>query len=133
MRASLRRKFLLAIQTDAEAVFENKVWETRCIHCRSRLQVSAEGDALGHSTLEHVIPQAWFGEIAAKALCARVGNHADDPRNLALACTRCNHDKGKSHDARGPGNKRAIEVVTTLLEKRISRWHNIGLMESPTL
>jgi 5-methylcytosine-specific restriction endonuclease McrA len=125
MRASLRRKFLLAIQTDAEATLRESVWETRCIHCRSRLQLSVDGDALGHSTLEHVIPQAWFGELAAKALCARVGNDADDPRNLALACTRCNHDKGKSHDARGPANARALEVISALLERRVTRWREV--------
>jgi 5-methylcytosine-specific restriction endonuclease McrA len=122
MRPSLRRKFLLAIQTDAEAVLQDLVWETRCLHCRSRLQLRSDGEALGHSTLEHVIPQAWFSERAAKNLCAHVGNDADDPRNLALACTRCNHDKGKSHDARGPSDARAMEVITALLQKRMARW-----------
>jgi 5-methylcytosine-specific restriction endonuclease McrA len=133
MRLPLRRKFLLAIQTDNEAGLLDKVWSTRCLHCRSRLQVRDDGEALGHSTLEHVVPQAWFGQRAAKALCTRVGDHADDPRNLALACTRCNHDKGTSHDARGPNDARAVEVSTVLLNKRISRWRNLDLIESPNL
>ena len=127
MRIGLRRKFLLAVQTDAEAVLDDKVWTTRCLHCRARLQVRDDGEAMGHSTLEHVIPQAWFGERAAKNLCLRVGNDADDARNLALACTRCNHDKGKSHDARGPGDARAIEVISTLFAKRIARWRDPNL------
>ncbi len=133
MRLPLRRKFLLAIQTDTEAVLRDNVWDTRCLHCRSRLQVRDDGEALGHTTLEHVVPQAWFGELAARGLCARVGDNADDPRNLALACTRCNHNKGTSHDARGPNDSRAIEVITHLLEKRISRWRNLSLIESQTL
>ncbi|MEO8000693.1 MAG: HNH endonuclease [Arenimonas sp.] len=133
MRLPLRRKFLLAIQTDNQAVLQDNIWNTRCLHCRSRLQVRDDGEALGHTTLEHVVPQAWFGERAAKALTARVGEHADDPRNLALACTRCNHDKGKSHDANGPNDLRAVKVITSLLEKRISRWRNINLIELPSL
>jgi 5-methylcytosine-specific restriction endonuclease McrA len=122
MRISLRRKFLLAVQTDTEAVLTGKIWDTRCLHCRAHLQVRDDGEAIGHSTLEHVIPQAWFGERAAKHLCTRVGDDAHDARNLALACTRCNHDKGKSHDARGPGDARAYEVISALFEKRIARW-----------
>ena len=125
MRLSLRQKFLLAIKTDAEASLIDKVWDTRCLHCRARLQVRNDGEAMGHSTLEHVIPQAWFGERAAKTLCSQVGDDANDPRNLALACTRCNHDKGKSHDARGPNDIRAVEVISALLEKRNARWRDI--------
>ena len=122
MRISLRRKLLLAVQTDLEAALTDRVWNTRCLHCRARLQVRDDGEALGHSTLEHVIPQAWFGENAAKNICSRVGGDADDPRNLALACTRCNHGKGKSHDARGPNDTRALEVISALFAKRIIRW-----------
>ena len=127
MRISLRRKLLLAVQTDLEAALTDGVWNTRCLHCRARLQVRDDGDALGHSTLEHVIPQAWFAAHAAKSLCSSVGGDADDARNLALACTRCNHNKGKSHDARGPSDARAIEVITALLAKRIARWRETAL------
>lgn len=132
MRLPLRRKFLLAIHTDNEAVLVGDVWNTRCLHCRARLQVRDNGEALGHTTLEHVVPQAWFGERAASILCARVGHDRDDARNLALACTRCNHDKGKSHDARGPGDFRAGEVITALLDKRLSRWRNQDLADPPS-
>lgn len=127
MRINLRRKFLLAVQTDAEATLIDQIWNTRCLHCRAHLQVRDDGESLGHSTLEHVIPQAWFGARAAKNLCSLVGDNADDARNLALACTRCNHDKGKSHDARGPTDIRAVEVISALLAKRFARWREINL------
>ena len=124
MRAALRRRLLRAAQTDALAVLDDGIWSTRCLHCRSALQVRDDGEPLGLATLEHVVPQAWFGRHAARALTAQVGDDADDPRNLALACARCNHVKGKGHDARGPADVRAYEVVETLLATRLSRWRD---------
>lgn len=124
MRAVLRQRLLRAARSDAMAVRTEDGWSTRCLHCRSALQIRVDGEPLGHATLEHVVPQAWFGRRAADALCARVGNDANDARNLALACARCNHDKGKGHDARGPAHQRAREVVDALLTARLSRWRN---------
>ena len=123
MRPALRRLFLRALAHDAEAAaLPGGGWRTRCLHCRSRLDVAAGGEPLGHATIEHVVPQAWFGRRAAAALCSRVGDDADEARNLALACAGCNHGKGKGHDARGPGDARALEVVTALLDRRLARW-----------
>ncbi|NIJ90059.1 hypothetical protein FHR49_002870 [Xanthomonas campestris] len=68
MRTVLRQRLLLAAQTDAQAQRLADRWETRCLHCRRRLQVRADGEPLGHTTLEHVVPQAWFGRRAAAAL-----------------------------------------------------------------
>lgn len=85
-----------------------------------------DGEALGHATLEHVVPQAWFGKRAAAALTAEVGDDADDPRNLAVACASCNHGKGVRHDARGPSDERARTVVWQLLEHRLARWREPG-------
>jgi 5-methylcytosine-specific restriction endonuclease McrA len=124
MRPALRRLFLRALSTDGMAALQDDVWETRCLHCRRRLQVRADGEALGHATLEHVVPQAWFGKRAAAALTAQVGDDADDARNLALACAGCNHGKGVRHDARGPSDLRAREVVMQLLEQRLARWRD---------
>lgn len=70
------------------------------------------------------MPRAWFGKRDAAALTARVGNDPDDARNLAIACTRCNHDKGKGPDARGPSDARALEVVSALLQRRLDRWRD---------
>lgn len=124
MRAALRRRLRLAAQTDAFAVLDGGIWSTRCLHCRSALQLRDDGEPLGNTTLEHVVPQAWFGRRAAAALTGQVGDDADDPRNLALACARCNHDKGKGHDARGPADVRAYEVVDALLATRLGRWRD---------
>lgn len=128
MRSALRRRLLQAVRTDALAGFDagERVWRTRCLHCRRALALREDGQALGSASLEHVVPSAWFGRRAAAALTAQVGEDADDPRNLALACAPCNHGKGASHDARGPGDARAREVVAALLEARLARWRAPG-------
>jgi hypothetical protein len=120
MRPRLRRLLLLAAQTDALATFVDGAWSTRCLHCRSRIAIDARGEPLGRTTLEHVVPRAWFEHRTAAALVARVGA-ADDPRNLALAC---NHAKGKGPDERGPRDARAYEVVGALLDARLARWRD---------
>ncbi|SEK64411.1 hypothetical protein SAMN05428989_0521 [Pseudoxanthomonas sp. GM95] len=122
MRTVLRRRLLLAAQTDAQAQLKDGIWTTRCLHCRRVLQLRADGEPLGLVTLEHVVPQSWFGLMPAQLLTSRVGDDADDPRNLALACAACNHGKGRRHDAHGPLDTRAVEVVTALLATRLSRW-----------
>ncbi len=122
MRPALRRLFLISLRSDIEAQLHDGDWETRCLHCRRRLYVRGDGEALGNATLEHVVPQAWFGKRAAAALTAQVGDDANDPRNLAVACASCNHGKGMSHDARGPNDERARAVIGQLLDSRIARW-----------
>jgi hypothetical protein len=69
-----------------------------------------------------VVPQAWFGKRAAATLVAQVCGDRDDARNLAIACAGCNHGKGMSHDARGPGDERARAVIAGLLQRRLARW-----------
>lgn len=122
MRPALRRLFLTALRADSEATLSGAGWTTRCLHCRSRLTAREDGTPEGHASLEHVVPQAWFGKRTASMLTARVGDDPDDARNLALACARCNQDKGKGPDARGPADARALEVVTALLDRRLMRW-----------
>ncbi|HRD73703.1 MAG TPA: HNH endonuclease [Aquimonas sp.] len=122
MRPALCRLFLCALRHDAEAQGIADGWETRCLHCRARLQFARSGEPLGAGSLEHVIPQAWFGKRAASTLCASVDNDPNHPRNLAVACGRCNQSKGKGPDARGPADPRALQVITTMLARRQSRW-----------
>lgn len=131
MRPALRRLFLTALRTDAEARLDDATWSTRCLHCRTRLTARADGTPEGHASLEHVVPQAWFGKRAAAELTRQVGDDADDARNLALACARCNQDKGKGPDARGPSDPRAFEVVQSLLVKRLTRWRDPSQTPEP--
>lgn len=82
-------------------------WVGRCIHCNTKLLVHHDGST--DATLEHINP-----------LCA--GGDAIDPRNLALACVRCNNQKGIRHDQHVGKGGRADEVVTALQAKRLARW-----------
>ena len=118
---AIAKRVLTAIESDSEASRRGSHWETRCIHCRSRLIVGLDGTLHGSATLEHIIPRSWFGQMAARELCSRYED-ADDPRNLSLACARCNHDKGTGPDADGPRDARALEIIEMLLAKRELRW-----------
>jgi hypothetical protein len=123
MRPALKRLFLRALESDAQAEhLLDGGYRTRCLHCRARLEFKADGEPRGAGSLEHVIPQAWFGKRAAATLCSKVENDPNHARNLALACATCNQSKGKGPDAKGPQDARALEVVSTLLERRLGRW-----------
>lgn len=79
----------------------------KCIHCGSKVFVSSAGCT--SATVEHIKP-----------LCA--GGESIDPSNLALACSRCNSEKGVRHDRYVGRNGRADEVISTLIDKRKKRW-----------
>jgi 5-methylcytosine-specific restriction endonuclease McrA len=125
MRAGLRQSLLVALRTDAEASLRDGLWSTRCLHCRSALQFDASGAPLNSGTLEHVVPRSWFPKRAAVDLVEGLEG-PDDPRNLALACPRCNQQKGKGPDAKGPAETRAREVVAALRRARMARWRDPG-------
>ena len=132
MRPVLKRLFLLALTHDALAErLPDQRWRTRCLHCRARLEFKPDGEPLGAGSLEHVVPQAWFGKRAAHALCARVDHEPNDARNLALACATCNQSKGKGPDARGPQDARALEVTEQALERRLARWRAADDPDTP--
>lgn len=108
-----RAELILAIvATDATFVPARGCpgWEGRCIHCNTRLFVAPDGST--DSTIEHIRPQCDGG--------------GSDPENLALACARCNNEKGVRHDPRvgrgGARGARAGEVIEALLTKRMERW-----------
>ena len=117
MSRIVRARILSALRTDLEARLDDGVWTTRCIHCRAKLSATEAGEPLGSATLEHIVPRAWFGRREAEDLVAEMTG-PEDPRNLALACARCNHGKGKGPDRKGPGDPRAREIVGRLLAKR---------------
>jgi hypothetical protein len=99
-------------------------WVTRCLHCRSKIGVTATGKPWPGTTLEHVVPRAWFGKRAGLPLYADLSS-PDDPRNLALACARCNHGKGRGADASGPSDARAFQIVERLKAARLARWREL--------
>src|SRR5579863_6086777 len=75
------------------------LWHGRCIHCNTKLVVSRDGHT--DATIEHIKP-----------LCD--GGDPTDPRNLALACSRCNNEKGIRHDMHAGKGGRADEVIAQL-------------------
>lgn len=83
------------------------VYVGKCIHCNSHLYVTMLGET--DATVEHIQP-----------LCN--GGDARDPRNLALACKRCNNQKGVHHDQHAGKGGRADEVIAALHSKRVARW-----------
>jgi 5-methylcytosine-specific restriction endonuclease McrA len=121
MARPLRQLMGLALDTDTEARIENGLRRTRCLHCRAHLTVAGDGTPLGTSTLEHIVPRSWFGRRAASDLTGDLTG-PDDPRNLAIACARCNQQKGRGPDAAGPVDARAHEIVSALLARRRVRF-----------
>lgn len=87
---------------------EGDAWVGRCIHCNRKLTVELDGSASRDVTIEHLVPQSAGG--------------TDELTNLAVACARCNHHKGRTHDRRGLRDARAAEVIDALLHKRRARW-----------
>jgi len=85
-----------------------EVWLGKCLHCNGHLLVSLDGAPISRATVEHIIPRAHGG--------------TDAPENLALACARCNHQKGRRHDVHYDTDPRVRELVEKLLEKRKRRW-----------
>lgn len=110
------------MQTDVLAARDaDGTWVAPCLHCQSRVSVAPDGTPLGAATLEHIVPRSWFGRAAARALTLRVA-HPDDVQNIAVACARCNQQKGRTHDAHGPASERARTVVGQLLDRRAQRY-----------
>jgi 5-methylcytosine-specific restriction endonuclease McrA len=87
---------------------ERTVWVGKCIHCNRKLVVADDGRSLGEATLEHIIPQTRGG--------------TDDVHNLAVACARCNREKGKRHDHKR--GERLADVIATLHARRAERWRD---------
>ena len=109
-----RKHVLLLAAAVTDRTFERAtldggpVWVGKCIHCNTRLVVGDDGRARGEATLEHVCPQAQGGTDAVD--------------NLAVACARCNREKGTRHDHHA--SARLDEVVAALRTRRLERWRD---------
>jgi 5-methylcytosine-specific restriction endonuclease McrA len=99
--------FSMKMSLDDYGRVRDAFWTGKCIHCNTGMVVTLLGET--SATVEHITPQ-----------CA--GGHLTDPRNLALACVRCNNDKGIRHDMYVGRGGRADEVITALQAKRAQRW-----------
>ncbi len=121
MSVTLQKLLLQVMRTDRAAELTDAGWVTRCLFCRKALLLSADGKHRGGASLEHIVPRSWFDHRAAADLIASFDG-PNDLRNLALACRSCNSGKGSGHDANGPLDSRAREIVVTLLEKRAKRF-----------
>jgi 5-methylcytosine-specific restriction endonuclease McrA len=113
-RASQRHRILAIIATDSS--FErvawrgSQAWQGACIHCRRALLVALDGEPIGAATIEHILPRCHGG--------------SDDLDNLALACARCNQQKGYRLDDRRADDPVLTRVVATLRERRRTRWRD---------
>lgn len=106
------RLVLSVVETDTsfrkESVRGEVVWVGRCLFCQAKLVVPLDGDADRRVTVEHIIPRYHGG--------------TDDPENLALACAKCNGEKGRRHDNRDRNDPRRLEITRALQERRKERW-----------
>lgn len=82
-------------------------FQGKCIHCNTRLSVTEDGDLVGKTTVEHIVPRTHGGT-----------NTVD---NLALACAPCNHEKGRRHDIHGPGHPGYEKMVAFLQARKLKR------------
>jgi 5-methylcytosine-specific restriction endonuclease McrA len=109
-----RRHLLLLAAAVTDSTFERKVldgervWIGKCLHCSSKLVIADDGRSLGEATLEHVWPETQGG--------------TNEVTNLAVACARCNREKGTRHDHRG--GPRLEQVVALLQARRLERWRD---------
>lgn len=85
-----------------------RAWVGKCIHCTAKLVVSDSGQPMGVATIEHIWPQNLGG--------------TNELVNLALACARCNREKGQRHDHKHAKDPRLLEIVERLRARRRERW-----------
>ena len=98
---------------ESDRTFERKdldgtpVLEGKCIHCQSKLALRTDGTPLNGATLEHILPKNHGG--------------SDTLENLAIACARCNSEKGLRHDHKRADDPKLQEIIERLLARRRER------------
>lgn len=108
-----RTRKLLRAAAESDSTFQRTSARGReylvgkCIHCQTSVTVPLDWDEPAHATLEHIVPRGLGG--------------TDDPENLAVACKRCNHAKGRRLDARRRGDETLERVIQNLQERRRQR------------
>jgi 5-methylcytosine-specific restriction endonuclease McrA len=79
----------------------------KCIHCGSRHTILLDGTPVSDATIEHIVPRNHGG--------------TDDLENLAIACARCNGEKGIRHDARPRLDEKLQALIAQLQGRRRER------------
>lgn len=118
---SRRKQRLLLLAAATDRTFERKqrhdvaVLEGKCLHCRRKLQLAADGTPLNGATLEHIVPKNHGG--------------TDDVENLAIACARCNSEKGLRHDHKRSDDPEVREIIERLKARRLDRFRSLEQYE----
>ena len=111
-RSSLHAWLLWCAATDA--TFERRevrgsaALVGKCIHCGKKLVLGMDGCPLSDASLEHIVPKTHGG--------------TDSLDNLAVACRRCNVQKGYRHDHGRADDPKLRAVIETLRQRRAKRW-----------
>jgi 5-methylcytosine-specific restriction endonuclease McrA len=115
--ANRKRRLLLHVAS-TDRTFELKlldgeqVLEGKCIHCQKKLVLAADGTPMNGATLEHIVPKSHAG--------------TDELENLAIACARCNAEKGLRHDHKRWSDPKLREVIERLQARRRQRFRAPG-------
>ena len=80
----------------------------KCIHCRTKVTLGKDGATEGSATLEHIVPRTHGGT-----------NELD---NLSIACSRCNHQKGRKLDVLQFSDARLQAVIARLHQRKEDRY-----------
>ena len=113
---SRRKRNLILTILATDKTFERsqhqgkEAWIGKCIHCNRHLVIGTDGQPISRATIEHIIPRHHGG--------------TDDVENLALACARCNTEKGIRHDIRKVHDPKLHEIIGRLKERRQRRWRH---------
>lgn len=102
------RQVKAIVATDNTFLLYESEWIGSCLHCNSAISVTLSGHTA--ATIEHIVPLS--------------ANGTNTLLNTALACARCNNEKGIRHDPNYPRDQRARQVIQDLLARRTARWRN---------
>jgi 5-methylcytosine-specific restriction endonuclease McrA len=106
------RLLLWAAATDRTFRIEDRNGERfivgKCIHCNALRTLDLHGEPGPGTTLEHIVPRHHGGTHALA--------------NIAIACARCNGQKGSRLDHRPWHDATLQAVITRLKERREARW-----------
>lgn len=119
-RGALFLQIILTDKTFSPRLSRGEViWQGKCIHCGTRLAFDLDGEPLGSATVEHIHPRNHGGTDAVE--------------NIAAACARCNHAKGRRLDHRRADDPELLAMVEHLRSVRAERWRDADDAPDPSL